>query len=94
MSLFTSINLSELPPPSIIEELDYETLLAATKTELQSLELVDALTKDGEALRLLTRPALLTGAVDTVCLERRQYVQSGEFRYHIVAPANCTNGSR
>ncbi len=37
MSLFTTIDLSELPPPSLIEELDYETLLAATKTELQSL---------------------------------------------------------
>lgn len=52
---------------------------------------VDALTKDGQALRLLTRPALLTGAMDTVCLEKRQYVHSGEFRYHIVAAVNCTD---
>lgn len=37
MSLFTTIDLSKLPPPSIIETLDYETLLAATKTELQNL---------------------------------------------------------
>ena len=37
MSLLTSIDLSELPPPSIVEELDYETLLAATKTELQGI---------------------------------------------------------
>ncbi|ODS24451.1 hypothetical protein AB835_03895 [Candidatus Endobugula sertula] len=37
MSLFTTIDLSKLPPPSIVEKLDYETLLAATKTELQSL---------------------------------------------------------
>jgi len=35
MSLFTSIDLSELPPPSIVEALDYEAILAATKNELQ-----------------------------------------------------------
>jgi|GEM_PF-30242 len=37
MSLFTSIDLSELPPPSLVEELDYEALLAATKNELQKI---------------------------------------------------------
>ncbi len=37
MSLFTSIDLSELPPPSIVEELDYETILVATKAELQAI---------------------------------------------------------
>ena len=37
MSLFSSINLSELPPPTVLEKLDYETLLTAVKNELQSL---------------------------------------------------------
>jgi len=37
MSLFTSIDLSELPPPSIVEALDYEAILAATKNELQKI---------------------------------------------------------
>ncbi|MEO0442724.1 MAG: baseplate J/gp47 family protein [Pseudomonadota bacterium] len=37
MSLFTSIDLSELPPPNLVEELDYEAILAATKNELQHI---------------------------------------------------------
>jgi phage-related baseplate assembly protein len=37
MSLSTSIDLSELPPPSVVETLDYEALLDATKAELKQL---------------------------------------------------------
>ena len=37
MSTFTSIDLSKLPPPSLVEELDYESILAATKNELQTI---------------------------------------------------------
>ncbi len=56
MSLFTSIDLSELPPPSIVEDLDYEVILAATKSELQRIApeiAVDSLLESDPVSKLL-----------------------------------------
>ena len=36
MSLFTSIDLSQLPPPTVVEPLDYESILAAMLSDLQT----------------------------------------------------------
>ncbi len=37
MSQFTTIDLSDLPSPNIVEELDFDAILAATNTELQNI---------------------------------------------------------
>ena len=37
MSAFTGVDLSRLPPPDVIEQLDYETVLAAVLADLQTL---------------------------------------------------------
>lgn len=37
MSLLTSIDLSKIPPPSLVETLDYEALLGMVKAELQTI---------------------------------------------------------
>ncbi|GLS27366.1 baseplate J/gp47 family protein [Marinibactrum halimedae] len=56
MSAFTQIDLSELPPPNILEALDYDTILAATKTELKAIAPdidVDALLPSDPITKLL-----------------------------------------
>ncbi|WP_428243421.1 baseplate assembly protein [Gynuella sp.] len=56
MSTFTSIDLSKLPPPDLVEELSYETILAATRNELQMIapELdVDSLLESDPISKLL-----------------------------------------
>lgn len=47
---YDAVNLSQLAPPDVIEELDFETILAAMKTELIGLmpELADVLALESE----------------------------------------------
>lgn len=56
MSVFTRIDLARLPPPSLVENLDYESILAATKAQLQQLAPnlnVDALLESDPITKLL-----------------------------------------
>mgnify|MGYP003671530984 CR=1 FL=1 len=52
MSLFTPIDLSQLPPPAVVESLDYETILQELKDDLQARDpdLADTLTLESEPL--------------------------------------------
>lgn len=54
MNLFTGIDLSTLPAPSVVEPLDYETILAAMLTDLQARDpAFTALVESDPAFKIL-----------------------------------------
>jgi hypothetical protein len=48
---------------------------------------------DGEVVRVTTTEAPIAAVVtDTACIEKRQWLETGEFRYRIKLPQNCSGG--
>jgi len=54
MSSFTAVNLSRLPVPDVIEQIDYESLLSALRADLQArLPTFDAWLESDPIVKLL-----------------------------------------
>lgn len=52
--------------------------------------IVDIQLPDGTFARVSPRSGAIMGSiVDTACVEKRQYSESKEFRYHLVPPHKC-----
>ena len=55
---FTSVDLSQLPPPDVVETLDFETILAEMLADLRARDAVfDALVESDPAYKILEAAA-------------------------------------
>ncbi len=51
--------------------------------------MLDLRLADGTPLRLVARNALLTGMLDSLCLERRRFVDTGAPRFRVAPSHKC-----